>query len=378
MGDLNRKQILTRLESTRSLAERLTALHERIIETTAAVDRIACALYDPSDDELRTFVHSTRAGGALSGYAIKLSDSPSLSALARTGDTRVIAEIKAEIGPNSEHSRWLLEQGYRSSFTVPMYGGGALLGFIFFDSTQPDVFVPSVQRDLALYCNLITMAVAGEFNAVRAIQATTTLAREFAGMRDFETGLHIERVARYAREIAAQVAPAAGKGDDFVQHVYLFAPLHDIGKVGIPDHILLKQGPLNVAERAQMETHVEKGCAILRRVLGEFGLVELPDSQMLLNIVGAHHELLDGTGYPKGLTAQDIPLEARIVTVADVFDALTSERPYKKVWTYDAAFEALRDMARAGKLDSVCVEAAVARRAAIIDIAGRYTEPASP
>lgn len=371
----SRQQILTELESAPTLAARLSALHDRIMVTTAAVDRVACALYDPSEDELRTFVNSTRAGRALSGYVFKLADSPSLSALAASGDVRVISEISTEIHPNSKHSTWLLEQGYRSSFTVPMYGDGALLGFIFFDSVEADVFVPTVQRDMVLYCNLITMAVTNAFNAVRAIHATTTLAREFAGLRDFETGLHIERVARYAREIAQIVAPAAGKGDEFVHHVYLFAPLHDIGKIGIPDDILLKPGPLNADERAQMETHVEKGCAILLRVLGEFGLRDLPDSAILLNIVGAHHEVLNGSGYPHGLRGDAIPLEARIVTVADVFDALTSERPYKKVWTFDAAFDMLQEMARDGKLDPACVDALLTRRDAVIEIGCRYTDP---
>lgn len=375
MIDLNRKQILDYLEATPSLAGRLSALHDRIMETTATVDRIACALYDPDEDELRTFVSSTRVGTALKGYAIKLAESPSLSAMARSGDCRVISEIRAEIGANSRHSEWLLEQGYRSSFTVPMFAGGALLGFIFFDAMQPDVFVPSVQRDLALYCNLITMAVSSEFSAVRAIQATTRLAREIAGLRDFETGMHLERVARYAREIARVVAAEVGRGDDFVQHIYLYAPLHDIGKIGIPDHVLLKQGPLTADERALMETHVELGCSILHRVFGEFGLREVPDSSILLHIVGAHHELLDGSGYPNGLRGDQIPLEARIVSVADVFDALTSERPYKHVWSFSEAFGAMRDMASEGKLDARCVNALRTRWDAVLEIAGRYSEP---
>lgn len=374
VNDMNRKEILSELESAPTLVERLADLHERILRTTPAVDRIACALYDPDDDELRTFINSTRRGTSLTGYAIKLSDSPSLSALARSGDSRVISEIRAEIGPNSAHSRWLLEQGYRSSFTVPMYGGDALLGFIFFDASEPDVFRPPVQRDLALSCNHITMAVSGAFNAVRTLRATTRLAREFAGMRDFETGLHLERVARYAREIGQVVGPPAGKSDDFVHHVYLFAPLHDIGKVGIPDQILLKPGALTVEERAVMQTHVEKGCAVLERALGELQLHDLPDATILFHIIRSHHELLDGSGYPNGIRGDAIPLEARIVSVADVFDALTSERPYKKVWSFDDAYTQLDKMVGEGKLDAGCVAALWSRREAVLDIATRYRD----
>ena len=118
------------------LSERLHQMHEHLLLNLPAVDRIACALYDADTDQLRTFINSTRQGEPLGGYDFKLSDSVSLSALAKEGGFRVLDDIPASIQADTPHSRWLLEQGYRSSFTVPMYAHGVLLGFIFFDSSK--------------------------------------------------------------------------------------------------------------------------------------------------------------------------------------------------------------------------------------------------
>lgn len=126
------------------------------------------------------------------------------------------------------------------------------------------------------------------------------------------------------------MAPVYGQTGEFVANVHRFAPLHDIGKISIPDSILLKPGRLDASERKIMETHVEKGVNVIDRMISDFGLHELPESSILKNIVRCHHEYLDGSGYPAGLGGEAIPLEARIVTVADIFDALTFRRPYKK------------------------------------------------
>jgi len=127
----------------------------------AGVDRVACALYDAEEDKLRTFIHSTRRGHAITGYEYRLADSYSLSKLAQSGDFRVLDDIAAAIRSNTSHSKWLQEQGYRSSFTVPTYENGVLLGFVFFDSTQTRTFTSQVQRDLVLYSSLIRRSAKG-------------------------------------------------------------------------------------------------------------------------------------------------------------------------------------------------------------------------
>ena len=343
------------LDSESKLSERLGKVHNAILARLPSVDRIACALYDPVTDLLKTFINSTYKGNAIVAYEYRLSDSASLTNLARTGDCRVINNIQESVQPGTQHSDWLLQQKYQSSFTVPIREGGAFLGFIFFDSSEPDAFPESVQRDLQLYSNLIVMTITSEIFAVKLLLATANAARDFSGLRDFETGKHLDRMALLSRLIARGVANEYALTDEFIEHLYIFAPLHDIGKIGIPDQILLKKGRLDPSERAIMETHVEKGVSTLKKVLSQYEIGHLADSRIMLNIVAHHHEYCDGSGYPNRLQAADIPVEAKIITVADIFDALTSRRPYKAPWSPEDAVAELERMAEAGKLDPLCV-----------------------
>ncbi|MBA6352982.1 two-component system response regulator [Colwellia sp. BRX8-2] len=147
-----------------------------------------------------------------------------------------------------------------------------------------------------------------------------------AEYKDNETGLHVIRMSHYSKLIAR----AAGL-DEFSQETLLnAAPMHDIGKIGIPDHILLKPGKLDAKEWAIMKTHANIGADII-------GENDSPLLSMALSIALTHHEKWDGSGYPNHLKGQEIPLVGRIVAIADVFDALTSERSYKAAWPVDKA-----------------------------------------
>jgi putative two-component system response regulator len=149
--------------------------------------------------------------------------------------------------------------------------------------------------------------------------------------KDADTGSHIWRMASYSRLLAE----AKGWSADACRMIELAAPMHDIGKLGIPDAIMHKPGKLNPDERAIIETHSAIGYEILRASDG-------PILQMAATIAHHHHERWDGTGYPCRLAASDIPEAARIVAVADVFDALTMPRPYKEAWPLERVLETMR------------------------------------
>jgi HD-GYP domain-containing protein (c-di-GMP phosphodiesterase class II) len=363
-------------QSYEAVSSRLKGLHDQIREVAPDIDRVACALYDADDDLLKTFINSTRGGTVLRAYQYRLSDSESLSAVAATGQARVLNDLPAVLSPTTAHSAYVLEEGYQSSLTVPMHYLGGFLGFIFFDSRVPDTFTPQVQRQLLLYSNLITLGVANELIAVRSIVGTVQISRHFTELRDCETGAHLERMSRYARLVSRALADELGLSDEFIEHVYLYAPLHDIGKVGIPDRILLKPGPLDPDEWEVMKTHTTIGHTMVDNISRDLRIDRLPDDWVLRNIVLHHHEALDGSGYPDGLAGEEIPLESRIVSVADVFDALTSTRPYKQAWDVDAAVAELTRMVGAGKLDGRCVRALVSEREAIEEIRQRHREAA--
>jgi len=212
-----------------------------------------------------------------------------------------------------------------------------------------------------------------ELDTVRMMQAAVKVIRSVSSARDEETGAHLARMARYARLIAAKLAERRKLSDEFVEFVFQFAPLHDLGKVAVPDAILLKPGRLTPEEFEVMKTHVARGVQIVDLMMQDFGLRSLPHFEMLRNIVAYHHEALDGSGYPYALSGDAIPLEARIAAVADVFDALTSARPYKAAWTNEEALDLLRSQAGA-KFDPDCVAALADNMDMVREIQSRFGE----
>ena len=166
--------------------------------------------------------------------------------------------------------------------------------------------------------------------------------------RDDDTGQHTRRVG----DMAARLAALCGFSPERAETMRRAAPLHDIGKIGVPDSILLKPGKLTSEEFAVIKTHCEIGARLLAD--GKSELV-----QMAQKIARSHHERFDGTGYPDNLAGDQIPLEGRIVAVVDVYDALTSERPYKAVWPVDKACAEIQRCAGT-QFDPIVVEAFIA------------------
>jgi len=357
-----------------NLTQRLHSLHQRALSVAPALSRVAFALYDNKTDLLKTYIHSTHQGHALTHYQFKLSDSPSLSKIAESAEPRLIENIQETLSNKATHSQWLLEQGYRSSYTVPLYNRGEFIGVLFFDADQCDVFDLQLQKELLLISNLIAMALALEFDAIRSITASTEVANEFIHLRDFETGAHLERMALYTQLIANQLAEKYQLTDEYIERVYRAAPLHDIGKIGIPDSILLKPGKLDQQEWQNMQSHVEKGEHIAERILHSLCLNDCINSKLIINVIGQHHEFLDGSGYPRQLSGDEISLEARMVTVADIFDALTSSRPYKHAWSLQDAFDELYRMVELGKIDINCVDALAAQQQQILSIIKQHQD----
>lgn len=359
-----------------SLSDHLRALHARLLDLAPDIDRIACALYDSEAGVLKTFINSTREGVPLAAYEFPLAGSASLSMLAQTGQARALNDLPNEINTGTEHSTWVIGMGYVSSFTVPLYSGKALIGFLFFDSKKADAFPPHVQRELLVYSQLISLAIVNEVMVIKSVLGSVHLARDFAELRDLETGAHLERMSRYARIIAQGLATSHGLTDEFIERVFLYAPLHDVGKIGVPDRVLLKKGPLTADEREIMQSHALMGADMVESITRELGLARTSSYQMMLNIVELHHEAPDGSGYPHGLTGERIPLESRIVAVADVFDALSSRRPYKRAWGIRRASAELNRLAGLGKLDSTCVHALLDRMDDAAAIRDRHREMA--
>ncbi len=193
-------------------------------------------------------------------------------------------------------------------------------------------------------------------------QETILLLCRASEYRDPETGAHIQRMAHYSALIARQL----GLSEDEQEMVLNAAPMHDIGKVGTPDHILLKPGRLTEEELVIMRQHAQIGYDLLKSSRAEM-------LHQAAVIALAHHERFDGMGYPQGLAGEAIPLLGRIVAVADVFDALTSARPYKQPWTLQAAREYL-EQNRGSHFCPRCVDAMLACWDEVQEIRQRFQD----
>lgn len=198
---------------------------------------------------------------------------------------------------------------------------------------------------------------------------------KLAESRDPDTGEHIERVQRYSQSLAQHLMESGRFGAQvdaaFVRLIYLTSPLHDIGKVSVPDSILLKPGKLTEEEFEVMKRHTVEGAATLAAALREYP--EAAFLRMGHDIALHHHERYDGGGYPHGLKGEAIPLAARIVAVADVYDALTSKRVYKEAMPHEQAREIItRDSGR--HFDPDVVEAFIAVERQFMEIRATFRD----
>jgi diguanylate cyclase (GGDEF)-like protein len=283
---------------------------------------------------------------------------PSVAAIVTRADTALYAAKRA--GRNRcatlddpESLVELLAPGFRSADAARE----RMSGFLELASRVPADFGPDADGRRAAFVKLAALLMCRESFGLAATTTPAETGDEAARMH--ESGLldHLQRVAHFSRLIARRLAGSHGLTDDFVEQVFLFAPLHDVGKAGISTDILLKPGRLSPHERTVMASHVTIGMQIVETLIVRFDLGDLAGIDVLRNIVAGHHEKLDGSGYPLGLGGDAIPLESRIVAVADIFDALTSHRAYKEAWPAASAFAALEALAADGKLDPACVAA---------------------
>ncbi len=238
-----------------------------------------------------------------------------------------------------------------------------------FDQTEVVLRVKSMLRVRQAYLSQLNLAHQLELRVAERTQELCTandvlierLAKA-AELRDKETGRHVLRVGKYARVLA----DAYGMPQEIGYLIEKAAPLHDVGKIGIPDAILLKNGRLTPEERLQMEQHSQLGAALLADL-------DSPLMSMASSIALSHHERWDGSGYPKKLKGEAIPIEGRITALADVFDALTTVRPYKDAWPLEKALQLLENE-KGAQFDPRLVELFIQNLNKVLEVKQKYAD----
>ncbi|MBA5762986.1 HD domain-containing protein [Vibrio sp. 404] len=261
--------------------------------------------------------------------------------------------------PDNRHVQMLKTSGYVSSLAYPVVHHDKVISIIFFNSKTPHLFQNNeIKKDFFYVAQIIATLQILVFERQSHFDKLLTIALKIGHERDPETAQHLVRIGRYSEALARLLTKHKPEiTTEFIHRIKCYAPFHDIGKYRIPDEVLFSTNTFSSAERAIMNKHTIYGEEIIANVVDMADLTNIPSEEVtfLKNIIRHHHEAFDGTGHPDGLSNVHIPLEARIVTLADVFDALLTKRPYKDPWTLDQVIEFVK--AKSGYLfDPLCVQ----------------------
>jgi HD-GYP domain-containing protein (c-di-GMP phosphodiesterase class II) len=272
-------------------------------------------------------------------------DDTSLSTVIETGKARIINDLEAYTKgrPVKHYNKIILDCGLVSSVALPLKLHNKPIGVIFFSSKTKNVYTNEHTKFLETLADSIAISLNQSIFIDKLMYSSLLALAKLAESRDSDTGAHLERIKIFSEKIADYLLND-GKYTETITPGYIkelkrFSPMHDIGKVGIRDSILLKAGKLTEDEFEEMKKHASFGADVLRTAENNIKKQGKSMFGIGIEIAEGHHERWDGSGYPYGRSSGEIPLSARIVAVADVFDALTSKRSYKDDFSFEISFE---------------------------------------
>lgn len=282
------------------------------------------------------------------GNETSLSET-SLEQIMLTKEPRIINDFDEYFNhrPINAYSRKILDFGIRSSITLPLEANGVPIGFIFFSSDKKNVYERRHIEFLKIISNSIALSFQKNIFIDELVYTSILALAKLSEARDEDTGDHLIRISNYAELLAKSLRENPKFSQEitnaFIVDLVKFSPMHDIGKVGIPDNILLKPGKLTKEEFEVMKTHTIYGANVLREAEQNINKRGRSLFKVGIEIAQNHHEKYDGSGYPSGISGDKIPLSARIVAVVDVFDALMSKRPYKEPFSFEETMRIIEE-----------------------------------
>ncbi|GIC75502.1 HD domain-containing phosphohydrolase [Moritella sp. F3] len=301
-------------------------------------------------------------------FTKKMSQVGGIPMMIKSQSERIIDDLSnSNLNPRT---LFLLNCGHRSGFSYPLSFKGQVIAIVFFNASEVNFFAKrSIQKDMLFLATVIHSLMVRQFEKKQFIDISLAIALNMGHAKDPETQEHLNRMERYSSKLAYLLTVKKEIDHEFIRRIETYAAFHDIGKYKIPDEILFSCEIFTPEERKVMNQHCVHGVDIIDDVLSHFpmNMRYVEEYRFLKNIILHHHERFDGNGYPMGLKADAIPLEARIVMVADVFDALLSKRLYKQAWSIDEVVAYMA--AHSGTMfDPDCVDALITHLADFIEI----------
>lgn len=341
-------------------------------------DRIGIILIDNAKNAYLQAVHSDYTPMLKKGFSTNISNA-SLENIVACKCARIINDYRTHLdeNPDSEPTKLLLQEGILTSLACPLITNDICFGIIMFSSKNADIYKEAHKEYARMISNNMATVIEKNLLVDDLLIASITGFARLVEAKDSDTGLHIERMQNYSKLIAMELQKN-GKysnriDDSFIEDIFRFSPLHDIGKVGIADGILLKPAKLTPEEFEVMKKHTLIGGQVLKSATNNLLRNGKDFFKNGIDIALYHHEKFNGTGYPFGLFEEQIPLSARIVAVADVFDALTSRRVYKNAIAVDEAVKIIVE--EEGKsFDPEVVQAFLRILHEILDVFNKYQE----
>ncbi len=316
-----------------------------------SVDRIGVAFIDYDNKQIIAETGKMNYGDILLGPGFKVDmEKTSLTEIIKTKKPIFINDISKEL-KTKKHKNKSLEliskEKINSNMILPLILEDKVFGFLFFSSFGKGAYNKRTLKIGEKIATEIAAIIDKTYLTKNILNNVTLSFAELVEQKDNNTGNHINRMTKYSKVIAKELINYEKKdynvNNSFVREVELYAPLHDIGKIGVPDNILCKPGKLTSDEWLIMKEHTNIGGDILNNLSNRLKVFRKDFYKIAINITKHHHEKWDGTGYPCGLKGKEIPLEARIVAIADVFDALSSKRPYKEPMPFNKVVEIIKD-----------------------------------
>lgn len=322
-------------------------------------DRIALAFVNRSREIIAESFFALYDKTYLSpGFRESLDTSSLGEVLRKNQNYRILDDLPSYVRTkHSPTTEMLVKEGIQSSLTLPLYFRQKGLAFVFISSKKVRAYDEAKALKAIRIVDLLKNKLYIEYILQSVIADTAQSFVSLMARKDNETSEHIKRMSRYSQIIARAYSSKVKKlSPRFIREILWYAPLHDIGKVGIPDAILLKEGPLDKEERQIINEHVQIGSAVIQDVNSLLSQsYSFNTMEVAIQIIEDHHESYDGTGYPKGLKGENISLAGRIVAIADVFDALTSHRPYKSAYSVEKSIGIMKDEMK-GHFDPLLME----------------------